>query len=135
MTRRAAAVKMILSIGVVVFVTECVAVGLAANAASQVGSTNTSTALDPQSIIVVAVAGFSEIVLLAITSLLFLFCSFHLAYFLGIGLIGLSALGTGAYGLGVMAISMRDSVCGESERCKHALNVGLAGACIRVLLM
>ncbi|PVH72566.1 hypothetical protein DL98DRAFT_659983 [Cadophora sp. DSE1049] len=130
MTRRAAAVTMMFSIGAVVVAAECITAGLAANASSQVDSTETSTAVDPQGIFTIAFAGFVEIVLFAITSFCFLFCNFHLAYFLSIGFIGLSALGTGAYGLAVMAISMSNSVCGDSGSCNDALKKGLAAACI-----
>ncbi|CAI6088943.1 unnamed protein product [Clonostachys chloroleuca] len=134
LTRRAPAVTMILSIGAAVVAAEGLTAGLAANAASQVGLTDTSTVVDPQAIFTIAFAGFVEIALFAITSFCFLFCNFHVAYFLSIGFIGLSALGTGAYGLAVMAISMSNSVCGDSGSCSDALKKGLAAACVRLLL-
>jgi hypothetical protein len=136
MTRRWAAVKMIGSIGAVVIAAECITAGLAANAASQVDSTSisTSTALDPQAIFAIAFAAFVEVALFAITSFCFLFCNFHFAYFLVVGFVGFSAIGTGAYGLAVMAISMSNSVCGDAGSCDEALKKGLAAACLRVLL-
>lgn len=136
MTRRWSAVKMIASIGAIVLVAECITAGLAANAASQVDSmaASTSAAIDPQAIFTVAFAGFVEVVLCAIASFCFLFCNFHLAYFLVVGFIGLSAMGTGAYGLAVMAINMSNSVCGDNGTCNAALKKGLAAACLRVLL-
>jgi hypothetical protein len=135
MTRRWPAVKMVLSIGAVMLGAEGLTAGLAANASSQVGSTDTSLATDPQSIFIIAFAGFIEFALFAITSFCFLFCNLHLAYFLSIGFIGLSALGTGAYGLSVMAMSLSNSVCGDSGTCGDALKKGLAAACVRVVLL
>lgn len=136
MTRRWAAVKMIASIGAVIVAAEAITAGLAANAASQVDSTaySTPTSLDPQAIFTVAFAGFVEVVLFAVASFCFLFCNFHLAYFLVIAFVGLSAIGTGAYGLAVMAVNMSNSVCGDDARCTEALKKGMAAACLRALL-
>lgn len=135
-TRRAAAVTMMCSIGAVVIATEAITAGLAANASSRIDSNpnKTSAAVDPRAIFAIAFAGFVEVALFAITSFCFLMCNYHLVYFVCIGFIGLSAMGTGAYGLAVMAISMSSSVCGDSAKCADALKKGLAAACVRVLL-
>ena len=136
MTRRWAAVKMIASIGAIIVAAEAITAGLAANAASQVDSTaySTPTSLDPQAIFTVAFAGFVEVALFAVASLCFLFCNLHFAYFLVVSFVGLSAIGTGAYGLAVMAVNMSNSVCGDEGGCKEALKKGLAAACLRILL-
>lgn len=134
LTRRAAAVRLICYISAILLTTEFLAVGLSANASSTVGSTNTAFAVDPAGIIVITVAGFIETTLFAILTFCFLMWNWHLAYFLSVALIGVSALGTGAYGMAIMAISMSNSVCADKGSCKEALKKGLACACIRVLL-
>lgn len=134
LTRRAAAFRLICYISAVILTTDFVVVGLSANASSSVGSTKTAFAVDPAGIIVIAVAGFIEITLFVILTFCFLIWNWHLAYFLNIALIGVSALGTGAYGMAIMAISMSNSVCADRGSCKEALKRGMAGACIRVLL-
>ena len=126
---------MAFSIGAVMLGAEGLTAGLAANASSRVGSTDTSMATDPQSIIIIAIAGFTEFALFVITSFCFLFCNLHLAYFLSIGFVGLSALGTGTYGLSIMAMSLSNSVCGDSDTCSDALKKGLGAACVRVAFL
>ncbi|KFY65781.1 hypothetical protein V497_01285 [Pseudogymnoascus sp. VKM F-4516 (FW-969)] len=134
LTRRAPAVRMICSIAAVVLVTDFLTVGLAANATSNFDSAKTSEDVDPAGVFINTVAGFAEVTLFAILSFCFLFWNWHLVYFGSIGLIGLSALGTGAYGMALMAISMRDSVCGGDGNCNEALKKGMAASCIRALL-
>jgi hypothetical protein len=125
---------MICSIAAVVLVTDFLTVGLAANAASNFDSAKTSEDVDPAGVFINTVAGFAEVTLFAILSFCFLFWNWHLVYFGSICLIGLSALGTGAYGMALMAISMRDSVCGGDGNCNEALKKGMAASCIRALL-
>ncbi|KFZ06287.1 hypothetical protein V501_07567 [Pseudogymnoascus sp. VKM F-4519 (FW-2642)] len=109
LTRRAPAVRMICYISAILLTTDFLTVALSANASSNVGSTETGSAVDPAGILIITVAGFGEVTLFAILSFCFLFWNWHLAYFLSIALIGVSALGTGAYGLAIMAISMSNS--------------------------
>ncbi|KFY33738.1 hypothetical protein V494_07372 [Pseudogymnoascus sp. VKM F-4513 (FW-928)] len=134
LTRRAPTVRMICYIGAILLTTDVVALGLTANASSNVDSAETASDVDPAGIIIDTVAGFAEVTLFAIMSFCFLFWNWHLAYFLSITLIGISALGTGAYGMAIMAISMSNSVCADKGSCEEALKKGMAGACIRVLL-
>ncbi|KFY07031.1 hypothetical protein V492_07510 [Pseudogymnoascus sp. VKM F-4246] len=134
LTRRAPTVRMICYIGAILLTTDVVALGLTANASSNVDSTETASDVDPAGIIIDTIAGFAEVTLFAIMSFCFLFWNWHLAYFLSITLIGISALGTGAYGMAIMAISMSNSVCADKGSCEEALKKGMAGACIRVLL-
>lgn len=134
LTRRAPAVRMICYISAILLTTDFLTVALSANASSNVGSTETGSAVDPAGILIITVAGFGEVTLFAILSFCFLFWNWHLAYFLSIALIGVSALGTGAYGLAIMAISMSNSVCADKGSCNEALKKGLAASCIRVLL-
>ena len=133
--RRAPAVRMICYISAILLTTDFLTVGLAANASSNIGSTDTEPAVDPAGVFLNTVAGFAEVTLFAILSFCFLFWNWHLAYFISIGLIGLSALGTGAYGMAIMAISMSNSVCGDDGNCIEALKKGMAASCIRALLM
>lgn len=132
--RRAPAVRMICYISAILLTTDFLTVGLAANASSNIGSTDTESAVDPAGVFLNTVAGFAEVTLFAILSFCFLFWNWHLAYFISIGLIGLSALGTGAYGMAIMAISMSNSVCGDNGSCIEALKKGMAASCIRALL-
>lgn len=133
LTRRAPAVRMICYISAILLTTDFLTVGLSANASSNIGSTETGSSVDPAGILIITVAGFGEVTLFAVLSFCFL-CNWHLAYFLGIALIGVSALGTGAYGLAIMAISMSNSVCANKGSCNEALKKGLAASCIGVLL-
>ncbi|KFY40590.1 hypothetical protein V495_05346 [Pseudogymnoascus sp. VKM F-4514 (FW-929)] len=109
--------------------------GLAANAASTVGSTNTEFGVDPAGIILNAVGGFAEITLYLIMSFCFILWNWHLAFFIIIGFIGLSAVAFGAHGIAIMAISMSRSVCRDNDLCVKALKKGMAASCIRAFLI
>ncbi|KFZ09047.1 hypothetical protein V502_08980 [Pseudogymnoascus sp. VKM F-4520 (FW-2644)] len=126
--RRAPAVRMICYIGAVLLTTDFLTVGLAANASSNIGPTDTESAVDPAGVFLNTVAGFAEVTLFAILSFCFLFWNWHLAYFISIGLIGLSALGTGAYGMAIMAISMRNSCSLLPSACVLVLFQGPKGS-------
>lgn len=132
--RRAPAVRMICYISAILLTTDFLTVGLAANASVNFGSTVTESAVDPAGVFLNTIAGFSEVTLFATLSFCFLYWNWHLVYFISIGLIGLSALGTGAYGIAIMAISMNNSVCGDDGTCIEALKKGMAASCIRALL-
>ncbi|OBT68527.1 hypothetical protein VE03_01815 [Pseudogymnoascus sp. 23342-1-I1] len=134
LTRRAPAVRMICHISAILLTTDFLTVGLAANASSNIGSTETESAVDSAGVFINTVAGFAEVTLFAIMSFCFLFWNWHLVYFISICLIGFSALGTGAYGMAIMAISMNNSVCGDDGTCVEALKKGLAASSIRALL-
>ncbi|OBT86036.1 hypothetical protein VE02_05545 [Pseudogymnoascus sp. 03VT05] len=125
---------MICYISAILLTTDFLTVGLSANASSNVDSTETASAVDPAGILIITVAGFGEMTLFPILSFCFLFWNWHVAYFLSIALIGVSALGTSAYGVAIMAISMSNSVCADKGSCNEALKKRLAASCIRVLL-
>ena len=131
MTRRAAAVKLICSICAAIVTLECLTAGLAANASANMSS---ATPDYPQGIIILAVAGCIEIIPLLIAAFCFLFCNYHLVFFLSIALIALSAMATGVYGMVIMIMGMSSSVCEDSARCNEALTKGLAGSCCRTFL-
>lgn len=134
--RRADAVRMIYHLSAVILGIGFLTLGLSANAASQVGSTNTPSATDPMGVIVVTIAGFAEVTLFLSMSFCFLYWNWHGAYFLSIAVMGVTALGSGAYGMAIIGISMSNNVCTESksEGCVEALKKGMAASCIRVLL-
>lgn len=135
MTRRAATIKMIASISAIIISLECLTAGLAANASANMDKADLPTDAYPEGIIIVALVSFLEIIPFLIAAFCFLFCNFHLVYFLSIALIAVSAMGTGAYGLVIMAMGMNKSACGDSTQCSEALKKGLAASCCRTFLM
>ncbi|KFA80880.1 hypothetical protein S40288_11605 [Stachybotrys chartarum IBT 40288] len=92
----------------------------------------------PMMIIVVTVAGFAEVVWIAITACVLTACGLHFIFFLSIAIIAVSSFGTGVFALVAMGISMANSVCDNDvqspDRCEVGLRKGLAAGCYKILL-